>query len=128
MVAPAAGTIAQQFHITNEAIIAMTTSIFILGYGEYQITSRYIQLLTQSQLLGRWFVLPSRASCINADRVSFSAFRTSERTVWSLSSSATRELVVSWFVPRVVFLEDLTLTTFNQPGISAVVLRKVKVN
>ncbi|KAF8333792.1 MFS polyamine transporter [Amanita rubescens] len=33
MVAPASETIAEQFHITNEAIVAMTTSIFILGYA-----------------------------------------------------------------------------------------------
>lgn len=34
MVAPATETIAAQFGITNDVLIAMTTSIFVLAYGE----------------------------------------------------------------------------------------------
>ena len=33
MVAPAADQIAEQFHITSSAIIAMTISVFILAYA-----------------------------------------------------------------------------------------------
>ena len=35
MIAPAAAQLAEELGITSTALIAMTTSIFILGYGEY---------------------------------------------------------------------------------------------
>ena len=35
MIAPAAAQVAEQLGITSNALVAMTTSIFILGYGEY---------------------------------------------------------------------------------------------
>jgi hypothetical protein len=35
MVAPAASQVAEQLGITSNALVAMTTSIFVLGYGEY---------------------------------------------------------------------------------------------
>jgi hypothetical protein len=35
MIAPAANQVAEQFGITSNVLIAMTTSIFILGYGKY---------------------------------------------------------------------------------------------
>ena len=35
MIAPAAEQVAEQLGITSNVLIAMTTSIFILGYGEY---------------------------------------------------------------------------------------------
>ena len=35
MIAPAAVQVAEQLNITSNALVAMTTSIFILGYGEY---------------------------------------------------------------------------------------------
>ena len=35
MIAPAAAQVAEEFGITNNVLVAMTTSIFILGYGEY---------------------------------------------------------------------------------------------
>ena len=34
MIAPAAAQVAEELGITSNAIVAMTTSIFILGYGE----------------------------------------------------------------------------------------------
>ena len=35
MIAPAAAQVAEEFGITSNVLVAMTTSIFILGYGEY---------------------------------------------------------------------------------------------
>lgn len=35
MIAPAAESVAAQFGITNDVVIAMTTSVFVLGYGAY---------------------------------------------------------------------------------------------
>ena len=35
MIAPAAAQVSEQFGITNKTLVAMTTSIYILGYGEY---------------------------------------------------------------------------------------------
>lgn len=35
MISPASEAVAQQFGITNNVIIAMTTSIFVLAYGKY---------------------------------------------------------------------------------------------
>lgn len=35
MIAPAASQVAEQFGITSSVLVAMTTSIFVLGYGEY---------------------------------------------------------------------------------------------
>jgi hypothetical protein len=35
MIAPAADQVAQQLGITNNVLVAMTTSIFVLGYGKY---------------------------------------------------------------------------------------------
>lgn len=35
MIAPAANQLAEELGITSSALVAMTTSIFILGYGEY---------------------------------------------------------------------------------------------
>ena len=37
MIAPAAAQVAEDLGITSNALVAMTTSIFILGYGEYYI-------------------------------------------------------------------------------------------
>ena len=34
MIAPAAAQVAEEFGITSNVLVAMTTSIFILGYGE----------------------------------------------------------------------------------------------
>ena len=34
MIAPAADQVAEQFGITSNVLVAMTTSIFVLGYGE----------------------------------------------------------------------------------------------
>ena len=35
MIAPAALQIAVQFRMTSSVLVAMTTSIFVLGFGEY---------------------------------------------------------------------------------------------
>ena len=35
MMAPASAQVAKHFGITNSVLVAMATSIFILGYGEY---------------------------------------------------------------------------------------------
>ena len=35
MIAPASAQVAEQLGITSNVLVAMTTSIFILGYGEY---------------------------------------------------------------------------------------------
>src|SRR6266550_3231509 len=101
MVAPASETIAEQFHITSQAIVAMTTSIFILGYGEYQITPRH-SVTDPIAAIGPLVCPAKPGACTDANRVSFSVVRTSERIVWSLSSSATRQYVVSWFVPSLL--------------------------
>ena len=49
MIAPAAEQVAEQLGITSNVLIAMTTSIFILGYGEYFLYAapprHYSQLL-----------------------------------------------------------------------------------
>lgn len=34
MIAPASGQLASEFGITNSAVLAMTTSVFVLGYGK----------------------------------------------------------------------------------------------
>ena len=39
MVAPAANQVAEELGITSNALIAMTTSIFVLGYGEFLTAS-----------------------------------------------------------------------------------------
>ena len=42
MIAPASDTLAAQFGITNTAVIALTTSVFVLAYGTFtghQVTS-----------------------------------------------------------------------------------------
>lgn len=41
MVAPATEQIAREFGITNTVIIAMTTSVFVLAFGEYLVFSRF---------------------------------------------------------------------------------------
>lgn len=33
MIAPASGNLAKEFGITNDVIIALTTSVFVLAYG-----------------------------------------------------------------------------------------------
>lgn len=40
MIAPAANQVAEQFGITNNVLVAMTTSIFVLGYGKYFVYVR----------------------------------------------------------------------------------------
>jgi hypothetical protein len=55
MVAPAASQVAEQLGITSNALVAMTTSIFVLGYGEYFLLyflpHRDFKLLFYHQLL-----------------------------------------------------------------------------
>lgn len=53
MVAPASAQVAEQFNITSPALIAMTTSIFVLGYCRYpyflmELNSFIIQLSRRS--------------------------------------------------------------------------------
>ena len=47
MMAPAADIIATKFGLTNSSVIAMLTSIFVLGYGR---RSRYVRCLLTDQL------------------------------------------------------------------------------
>lgn len=41
MVAPATEQIAREFGISNTVIIAMTTSVFVLAFGEHFVFSRF---------------------------------------------------------------------------------------
>ena len=40
MIAPAAAQVAEELGITSNVLVAMTTSIFVLGYGEYFLYTR----------------------------------------------------------------------------------------
>jgi len=60
MVAPAAEQIAHGFGITSTAIIAMTTSVFVLGFGKskpYEKTNLYqLKLENFTQLSDHWYI------------------------------------------------------------------------
>ena len=60
MVAPAIEQIAHEFGITNTAIIALTTSVFILGFGKskpYEKTDLYqLKLKIFTQLSDHWYI------------------------------------------------------------------------
>lgn len=45
MIAPASSKLAEEFGITNEVIIALTTSIFVLAYGGLQIRTGCVKYL-----------------------------------------------------------------------------------
>lgn len=52
MIAPATDQLAQQFGITSAVVMAMATSVFVLGYGELHVeTLGVVRLLIVRQLL-----------------------------------------------------------------------------
>ena len=50
MIAPAAAQVAEDLNITSNVLIAMTTSIFILGYGELLFCT-FLRCLSHIQLI-----------------------------------------------------------------------------
>lgn len=58
MIAPASEQLASQFGITNAVVMAMTTSVFVLGYGELTMTSMMLYLLKLDIAFGPLFLGP----------------------------------------------------------------------
>jgi predicted DNA repair protein MutK len=65
MVAPATLHIAAEFKVTNTVVIALMTSVFILGYGAVFVSLDDLSLVnTRLKLLARWLVV--KLLCPNA--------------------------------------------------------------
>lgn len=127
MVAPASDAVAAQLNITNDVINAMTTSIFILGYGGYRIPLSYTSHWRHDSRWTFGLSCHARGLYLKTDQVPPTAVRSIEWDFWPLSSSATREYVVSRcvspFLSRILH-HDIQM----QHGTSAVVFHKVQVS
>jgi hypothetical protein len=88
MIAPASTQLAERFDIHSSVLLAMTTSVFVLGYGGYFVILTY---LSQRLLI----------ACFRSYRSIWTVtFWPAERAIWTLSRVTNIKSVVPQYVPR----------------------------